>query len=400
MEGLGSARIRYQVSTYSLRSGMNHFLIGNRIAYTIFVNDVQYSVFFSHHALLSANMMKLPLPSPSTVWEASTAPEWETQMRQLKRSTRSRYYSLDSAVESIMSLKDPDHKREFMQCFNVSNPLSIHFLIHGIAAAISDAKYRGVASSTSLVTQSLQMVDFDEALRHWKACFDKLPESDAKSRIAWCSQVMYHFSAVLLRNNLSDIQMAAGSAYTSGRAVTPQCAQAAYSRLISTDPISHDSYLHGLEVVSLCLQDLDGVPGGGGGAPPVGSAPSMHFGKLEPRPLWQTYGAFLGLLVVWARALGLEHEDSIKRTSIGSWAAATLSSNLIPNAAVATLSSMYQRELTRVESAQEDIQTLKIELRQLIGVVCERLTARPWEICKDMALSQPENYLSQKNSLT
>lgn len=278
-----------------------------------------------------------------------------------------------------MSMKDPDHKREFMQCFNVSNPLSIHLLIHGIAAAISDAKYRAVSSSTTLVTQSLQMADFDEALRHWRACFDKLPETDAKSRVAWCSQVMYHFSAVLLRNNLSDIQMAAGSAYSSGRAVTPQCAQAAYSRLVSTGPVSHDSYLHGLEVVSLCLQDPDS---GQGAAANAGGAAPMRFGMSEPKPLWQTYGAFLGLLVIWARALGLEQEDNLKRSSVSSWAT-SVSSTLIPNAAMSTLSSMYQRELARVESAREDIQMLKSELRQLIGVVCGRLGARPWEICKN-----------------
>ncbi|WEW61368.1 hypothetical protein PRK78_006858 [Emydomyces testavorans] len=343
-----------------------------RIAYTIFANDAQYSVFFSHHALLSVGMMKLPLPSPSAVWEAPTVTEWETQLRQLKKSTRSRYYSLDSAVESILSMKDPDHKREFMQCFNGSNPLSIYLLIHGIAAAISDVKYRSVASSTTYATQSLQIADFDEALRHWRSCFDKLPETDRNSRLAWCAQVMYHFSAVLLRNNLSDIQMAAGSAYSSGRAVTPQCAQTAYSRLISTDPVSHDSYLHGLEVVRLCLQDPDSQRSR--------NASTMGLPPSKPRPLWQTYGAFLGLLVIWAHALGLEQTDSAEKRSVD--ALASLSVNPIPNVLATTFNNMYQRELARAESSREDIQTLKNELHQLIDVVCERLTTRPWEICK------------------
>ncbi|QVM12437.1 hypothetical protein D8B26_007066 [Coccidioides posadasii str. Silveira] len=346
-----------------------------RIAYTIFSNDVQYSVFFSHHALLSVGMMKLPLPSPSAVWEARTAAEWETQLRQIKKSTRSRYYSLDSAVESVMSMRDPDHKREFMQCFNVSNPLSIHLLIHGIAAAISDSKYRSVASSMTSATESLKVADFDEALRHWRSCFDKLPESDRKSRVSWCAQVMYHFSAVLLRNNLSDIQMAAGSAYSSGRAVTPQCAQAAYSRLVSTDPVSHDSYLHGVEVVSLCLQEADSQTSLNTG--------TIGFPTTETRPLWQTYGAFLGLLVLWARTLGLEREDGEKKGPAS--ASTILSSNSIPAVAATTLNNMYQRELARAESSRDDGRMLKTELRQLIAIVCDRLTARPWEISHEAA---------------
>ncbi|EEP81201.1 predicted protein [Uncinocarpus reesii 1704] len=215
------------------------------------------------------------------------------------------------------------------------------------------------------------MADFDEALRHWRSCFDKLSETDRKSRVSWCSQVMYHFSAVLLRNNLSDIQMAAGSAYSSGRAVTPQCAQAAYSRLVSIDPVSHDSYLHGVEVVSLCLQNPEGQRSL--------NPNNVGFPSPEPRPLWQTYGAFLGLLVIWARTLGLEQEDTTAKRPT------TLSSGSIPGIAASTLNNMYQRELARTEPTKEDVQLLRSELRQLIGIVCELLMARPWEISHEAA---------------
>ena len=171
-------------------------------------------------------------------------------MRQMKKSARSKYFSLSSAMESVMSIRESDHKRELLQRQVMSNALSLHFLIHGIASAIGDAKYRSVFSASTPASQVLKTADFDEALAFWKACFDRLSEPERASQLAWCSQVMYFFSSILLRNSLADIQMAAGSAFSSGRAVTPQGAQAAYTRLTKTDPVSHDSYMRGLGVVS------------------------------------------------------------------------------------------------------------------------------------------------------
>src|SRR5699024_10688283 len=139
-----------------------------------------------------------------SLWGAKTAADWESQMRQTKKSARPKYFSLSSAMESIMSIRESDHKRESLQRQAMSNPLSLHFLIHGIASAIGDVKYRSVSSTSAAASQVLKIADFDEALEFWKACFDRLPEPERTgSRLAWCSQVMYFFCTILLRNSLA-----------------------------------------------------------------------------------------------------------------------------------------------------------------------------------------------------
>ncbi|KAL1957269.1 hypothetical protein VTO42DRAFT_6175 [Malbranchea cinnamomea] len=347
-----------------------------RIAHTIFVNDVQYMVYFSHRAALSVGMMKLPLPSHPSLWEAKTAADWEVQMRQSKKSSRSRYTSLDAAVESIMSVRESEQKREFIQRHVAQNPVSLHLVIHGIASAIADNNYRSVTSASSSAASMLKKADFDEALKEWRACFDMLPEAERGSKLSWCALVMYLFSTVLLRNSLADIQMAAGSAFSSGRAVTPQGAQAAYTRLTTTDPVNHDSYLRGLEVVILCLQENNGTVVGAGGL----SKPPL----LAPRPLWQSYCAFLGVLVLWAHAIGFERRERAETDS--TMFLRSFNPSLIAGPAAPTLASMYERELARSgPSSSGDKQLIKNDLRRLIGTVRDLLLARPWEISHEAA---------------
>ncbi|KAK2746856.1 hypothetical protein FQN57_002898 [Myotisia sp. PD_48] len=342
-----------------------------RIAHTIFVNDVQYMVYFSHHALLSVRMMKLPLPSHPSLWDAQTASAWEEQMRHFKRPNRSRYFSLESAVKSILSMKDADHRREFLQCFNNPNPLTLHILIHGIVSAIGDANYRSTSTLSSSMTRDLIISDFDQALSCWRNYYEQLSESDRQCKLSWCTLVMYHLSTVLLRNSLSDIQMAAGSAFSSGRRVTPQGAQAAYARLVSTHPISHDSYLHALEIVSLCLEEVD--------------IDDVHCDErkelilsAQPRPLWQTYGAFLGLLVLWARTLGLEKKDiDAPKPTVP---LRQFTPALICHAAANILTHMHDRQQA-VSATEGELRVLKKEMCQLISLVYDRLAATSWEIC-------------------
>ncbi|KAF3483753.1 uncharacterized protein GIQ15_03077 [Arthroderma uncinatum] len=305
--------------------------------------------------------------SRQPLWDAPTATKWEEEMRQLKKTNRSRYFSLDSVVQSILSIKDAEHMREIVHWHSSPSPLSLQLLIHGIASAIGDAKYRSVSSSSSLVIRELQRLEFDSALAYWRDQFDQLPGPDQRRQLSWCALVMYDFAAVLLRNNLSDIQMAAGSAFSSGRTVTPQVAQAAYTRLVSTNPVCHDSYLHALEVVGLCLEDTSG--NGGLGTP-----------LSQPRPLWQTYCAFLGLLVLWARALGLENKEQSRVASkVG---LRQFSPRLVPPTAATILANMHHREQAQFSAASVEVQVLKSELRELISTVSDRLSASSWEICK------------------
>lgn len=328
-------------------------------------------VFFSHRAELSVGMMKLPLPSHPSLWEARSAADWEVLMRNGKKSSRSKYYSLDSAIGLIMSVRESEQKRESIQRYVASNPSSLHYLIHGIASAIGDNKYRCARSGTSPALCLLKNADFRAALAEWKDRFFAQSEADQNSRLSWCSLVMYFFSTVLMHYSLADIQMAAGSAFSSGRAVTPQAAQAAYTRLTANEPVSHESYLRGLEVTIICLEE---------------SIPFVTDNSLPPsRPLWQTYCAFLGILILWAHVIGLEKRD---RDPVDEAMVLTqFNPASVISGAAPTLASMYERELGRIRASGGDVQLIRADLRRLIGTVRDLLVARPWEICKFLCLS-------------
>ncbi|KAJ9616791.1 hypothetical protein H2200_000510 [Cladophialophora chaetospira] len=346
-----------------------------RLAHTIFMDDVQSTIYFTHLATVSVGMMKLPLPSCPSLWQAPTAALWEAQMQQTKRSNRSKYYSVHKSVEALSSIRDPEMKREFLQRFGSSNPLALNILIHGVASAIGDDKYRTISTSSSLATRLLKVSDFGEALAHWKECFDRLPETDQNSPTSWVSILMYHFAAVLLRNNISDVQMAAGSAFSFGRTVTPQRAQEAYARLIGAEPVSQETYLHGLEIVRLCLQRPEASPVAHDSAPP---------------PLWQTYCAFLGTLVIWAYTVGLENSGKEKIKLVNA-ALRPLPQTLgVVDLEMATddragkvLAVMFERVLDQPEVGLRELQAIRNDLGVLIDVVHGRLEASTWDISSE-----------------
>jgi hypothetical protein len=301
------------------------------------------------------------------LWEAPTAAQWETQMYKTKRSNRSKYWSVQTSVESLASIRDQETKRDFLQRFPISDPLALNILIHGIISAIGDDKYRTSFTASSSATRMLKIGDFGVALKHWKECFDCLPESDRDGRISWNSILMYHFAAILLRNNISDIQLAAGSAYAFGRKATSQRAQEAYIRLVSPEPVSHETYLHGLDIVRLCLRRPDSNT----------LTTSVAFDSSLP-PLWQTHCAFLGTLVIWAYTLGLEQAgvESIKSTTF------TDPETQYDEPAGRTLIRMFERISGRSNPDLRELQAIRSDLRVLIGIIHDRLEGSSWEICE------------------
>lgn len=277
-----------------------------------------------------------------------------------------------------MSTKDTDHRHEFL-CH--SNPFAVNIVIHGIASAIGDDKYRTIRSSSSPATQILKIADFDEALRSWHIYFNRMSADEKESPLSWSALVMYHFSAVLLRNNISDIQMAAGSAFSFGRSVSAQRAQDAYKRLATTEPIGHNTYMHGVAIVSLCVQeiketDLDG--------------------SLSPsQPSWKTYCAFLGILILWARVISVESVGRMRANSMSCFLqsssaiqAEITQYSLSGDASTAgdALKNLLDHEMNYSDYDTCDILSMKEDIRQLIDTIRDRLMDSSWHICRSFPL--------------
>lgn len=321
------------------------------------MSDVQYMVFLSHQPRLSVNLMKLPLPSPQALWESRSAWQWQLKLRELKgpEQNRSRC-SLQSGVEALLTRKEilPPFK-------NCRHQLSL--LIHGVASAVIDLNQRQVVTFRTTGTRMLQVADLAECLKLWQECFTSTAQDKTYEADAWSAKTIYHLSTILLQTSLDEIQRAAGNAFASGQSVSVQNARSSYNHLTTTHPVSHDSYLHALEVVTLSLRE-----------------PDANSETASSPPLWRDYGAFIGVLIIWAYSVKL---DQPRKSSLASL---DLSPSLPPSVAATSgrdpLKNMYDREQEVPSNDSQDVKSLKGDLHQLVQLVCERLNASNWEICE------------------
>jgi hypothetical protein len=207
--------------------------------------------------------------------------------------------------------------------------------------------------------------------------------------LARSALVTYNFTSILLRESLSDILMAAGTAYSWGRAVTPQRAQDAFVPLVSTQPVGQDAYRHALKILSLCLEDEDGTANSSDGA------------RRMLHPLYLTYNAFIAVLVLWAYALGLSRLHSAKaghpQPAQALWvveAGKLKSADPAGRAAAGTsgsdaaaLGGILGRGFAKPEIGAEEIEGIKSDVRLTMRMVRGRLEGSSWELCESPSVT-------------
>lgn len=219
------------------------------------------------------------------------------------------------------------------------------------------------------------------------ACFERLAPETGCTELARSALITYHFTSILLRESLSDILMAAGTAYSWGRAVTPQRAQDAFIPLVSTQPVGQDAYRHALKILSLCVEYEDGM----------GKAGEV---RRVLHPLYLTYNTFIAVLVLWAYVLGLSRMHSakaghpqpaqslwvveagkLKRVDPAGRAAVTVGSE------AAAFGGILERGFAKPEVGAEEIERIRGDVRGMMRMVRGRLEGSAWELCK----SSPNN---------
>ncbi|KFY64612.1 hypothetical protein V496_03149 [Pseudogymnoascus sp. VKM F-4515 (FW-2607)] len=358
-----------------------------RVAYTIFIHDVDYTIHFMHPALLTLGMLKLPLPSPPSLWLAKSADDWSRQTKNSRPPPRtSSLRTLRSALELLIPVHcthSRPRRRATLQLF-CSSAFTLQILVHGLASAVFEHKFRGVEAGYSPSLQLLQVRDFEEGLASWMVCFERLAPETGCTELARSALVTYHFTSILLRESLSDILMAAGTAYSWGRAVTPQRAQDAFLPLVSTQPVGQDAYRHALKILSLCIEDEEGTANCGGA-------------RRVLHPLYLTYNTFIAVLVLWAYALGLSRTYSakagkpqpaqvlwtveagkLKRVDPAGRARAT-GTGTGGGGAVA-LGGILERGFAKPEIGAEEIERIREDVRGLMRMVRGRLEGSAWEL--------------------
>jgi hypothetical protein len=342
-------------------------------------------------------MIKLPLPCSPGLWQAKTATEWERQMELARPTSRvSSLRSLRSAVELLLPAHC-DHSRQrrrgTLQVFS-SSAFTLQVLIHGLASAVFEHRFRGVDSGCAQGIHILKLRDFEEGLACWYDCFEHMSLDRSCTELARSSLITYHFVAILLRESLSDIQMAAGTAYSWGRVVTPQRAQEAFLPLVSTQPVGQEAYRHALQILGLCLDDDQGRTEKSHSQAQIPSRISLH-------PLHLTYNTFIAVLVLWAHTLGLSRLQSSRQLQhqprhpiwvveggqlkiIEATARGSSDSNALENGDTGELGNILERGFARPEIDVQEIETIRGDVRRLMRIVRYRLSQSTWEICKSL----------------
>lgn len=338
-----------------------------------------------HPALLTLGMLKLPLPSPPSLWLAKSALDWSRQSENSRPPPRtSSLRTLRSALELLIPVHcthSRPRRRATLQLF-CSSAFTLQILVHGLGSAVFEHKFRGIEAGYSPSLQMLQIRDFEEGLASWMVCFEHLAPETGCTELARSALVTYHFTSILLRESLSDILMAAGTAYSWGRAVTPQRAQDAFLPLVSTQPVGQDAYQHALKILSLCLEGEDSTANAGGV-------------RRVLHPLYLTYNTFIAVLVLWAYALGLSRTHSAKaghpKPAQALWVVQTGKLKRVDPAGraagrgggeAAALGGILERGFAKPEIGAEEIERIRGDVRGMMRLVRGRLEGSAWELCE------------------
>jgi hypothetical protein len=303
--------------------------------------------------------------------------------------------SLQAALEMILPMRT-DHpqygKRDILRDF-CSNPFAIQIFIHGIASTVFEHRFRTVDSACRPSVDVLKLSEFEEALFRWHTCFLSMDDVERETEIARSALITYHLVSILLRESLSDIQMAAGTSYSWGRAVTPQRAQEAFLPLITTKPVGREAYFHALEVVSLCLNGRIEISS-------TGSMQSKNqlYKSATPQPLYLTYNAFIGVLVLWAYGLGLGRSKTLQQQPADSFGrygkkgsitlvrqGSSRNGQASSNNSTSILADIIERESNRPDMDPREVERIRSDVKLLMQVVRDRLINTSWEICMESA---------------
>lgn len=364
-----------------------------RLAYTIFDNDVDYAIHFMHPTLLSLGMIKLPLPCSPALWEAQTADEWAREMEETGQRSRSSYLrSLQASIEVLLR-EQCDHSKQrqrgSLQVFS-SSAFTLQVLIHGLASAVLEFRFRSVDTRCTSDLHILKLRDLENGLACWYRCFQHMNHNPNSLELARSALNTYHFASILLRESLSDIQMAAGTAYSWGRAVTPRRAQEAFIGLVTTQPVGQESYHHALKILALCLQDKT-------------ETAELSYETQQTRmllqPLHLTYNSFIAVLVLWAYALGLSRTQKskllLRHAQDPLWVveAGVLKlkddiqrrndeGTMVESCDTDDFGDILNRGLARPEIETQKIETIRMDICRLMRTVRKHLAESAWEICK------------------
>ncbi|PVH88669.1 hypothetical protein DL98DRAFT_622146 [Cadophora sp. DSE1049] len=174
---------------------------------SVFLADIKSSMHFMRPAMLSTSMLDLPLPYPSSIWQAETAVEWEKEL------ARSNEASKNSAPlkfgQLVVVLLGHDHPSpEYNNYFR--DPVTMDVVIHAIVSEMLDLS-RAVPTASSKAIDLLKKSDLGNGLARWRSYFDQMDAQIQESEIAASALATYHLAGIFLREEISALIASCGA---------------------------------------------------------------------------------------------------------------------------------------------------------------------------------------------
>ncbi|RDL42472.1 Uncharacterized protein BP5553_02451 [Venustampulla echinocandica] len=237
-----------------------------RLAYFIFVIDVQHSLLFGHdRSIISVFTLKLDLPCDEKEWRALTFYEWSSYTA----TSTSRRLKFHEIHQLLLSAPDIHHKLPSLDA------LSAYLVLSGFASITCD----------SLRRRHEPFFDRDQATNKLrtllKAIADQILTTAEAGPVKKHGLTTYYISLISLGTQLDDLERAANSGFSLTGLTPKQQTRAAMARLLTRNKVGPNTAMHGVQLLRIYMSE-------------------SHTSVM---PL-ETSALYLGALTLWAYTIG------------------------------------------------------------------------------------------------
>ncbi|KAK0110543.1 hypothetical protein ONS96_002149 [Cadophora gregata f. sp. sojae] len=221
-----------------------------RFAYYIFLADVKGSIHFMRHSMLSTSLLDLPLPYTTSIWQATTAVEWENELVRYKQATKNLATPKIGQLVALFlghGILGHEHK------LHSQDPFILEILVHAIVSKILDLG-RAIPTASSKAIDLLKRSDLANGLARWKSYFDQIDVQGRETETRLSALGTYHLASILLREEISDLIAVFGTSHLGSNTAdfSPTNSDDRNSKQ-DPSPVGKDACIHAVKIIEIYL---------------------------------------------------------------------------------------------------------------------------------------------------
>ncbi|KAH8703798.1 fungal-specific transcription factor domain-containing protein [Talaromyces proteolyticus] len=246
----------------------------NRLAYCIFMSDVQHAVFFGHVRPVSSPLgITLELPCDDALWNAPSAEEWEIRLRESNSSSikfNEIYHSL--TLNETHNLKA------------LSSKIYSNFLLLTAFSSLALSAKKQTKDPFWNASQAENCVKFAQDTLY--GIITLHPSCTLRTS----SHMTYHLTAISLCTTLDHLETATNVGYSRAGTTPAEETRLATMRLLTREKVTTEAANHAVELLRLYVGQRSSSPN---------QNPNPFDGVLESSP-FETTALYFGVLTLWA----------------------------------------------------------------------------------------------------